>query len=447
MENNENFLERAGITFHRKLSFKLIILGLLTLVLLIPKIMVTSLIDERKITAETAKAEVMDKWSNSQVVSGPFLLIPYKKHLVDSDKKETVVEETMVILPKKFEIRGELFPKTLNRNIYDVVVYDSELKLNGQFILPDFKKFELDSQNILWEKAQVNLCIQDLRGIGEEAVLGWNGSRIAFSPGLSNPASFSNNGISALVPLKEGAGFPATFSVNLKLKGSQSLLMTPVGENTYAELKSTWNDPKFTGNFLPLERTITPAGFTASWNVLHFNRSYPQQWILQNESKIEMTEIKNSGFGVELVTMADNYQKNMRSAKYGILIIMISFIIFFFFEITTKKRIHPFQYVMAGCGIVIFYLLLLSISEHTGFNKAYIISTIAVVTLIFFYSRTFIASIRSSVGFSLALITCYGFVFLLLQMESFALLTGSIGLFLILALIMFMTRNVNWYKE
>ena len=447
MEKQENILDKIGITFHRTLSFKLIILGGLVIVLLIPKLMILSLITERQKSAESAKIEVMDKWSHSQTVTGPFLLIPYNKVITDSDNTKTEITETAVFLPKSLEFNGDMLPKKLNRNIYDVIVYESELRMNGIFERPDFTLLDIKPEDVLWDKAQINLAINDLRGIEEEVALTWNGKSKKFTPGLAFPAFFGNKGISLSLPLNSKNDFQGTFECKLKLKGSQSLMFSPIGENTSASVKSSWNDPKFTGNFLPKEREVNQSGFHAKWNVLHFNRSFPQQWILQSESNIGIIEIHNSDFGVELVSMADNYQKNMRSAKYGILIIIISFLLFFFFEVYSGKRIHPFQYIMAGAAIVIFYLLLLSISEHLGFNKAYLISAAAVVLLVFAYSRSFISSIKTSFGFSIALAACYGFIFVLLQLESYALLAGSLGLFAILALLMFMTRKINWYKE
>lgn len=447
MEKQENIFDKAGITFHRKLSFKLIILAGLAIILLIPKLMIISLIDERKNSANEAKIEVMDKWSKSQTVSGPFLLIPYKKTITDSENKKTETELQAVFLPKQLTIEGEMFPKKLNRNIYDVIVYESDLKLSGMFEQPNFEKLDVKPEDILWGKAHINLTISDLRGIEKEMALIWNMSNLSFTPGLTYPSFFGNNGISVALPEINPTAFHGKFECNLKLKGSESLKFTPVGENTSVKIKSVWNDPKFIGNFLPKEREITKTGFNAEWNVLHFNRSFPQQWNLQGETAVGIGEIHYSDFGVELINMADNYQKNTRSAKYGILIIIISFLLFFFFEVYSGKRIHPFQYILAGSAIVIFYLLLISISEHLGFNKAYLLSTISVVLLVFFYSLSFMNSIKSSIGFSLALAACYGFIFVLLQLESYALLAGSIGLFIILALLMFLTRKINWYKE
>lgn len=223
-------------------------------------------------------------------------------------------------------------------------------------------------------------------------------------------------------------------------------MFTPLGEQTSVHLESTWNDPGFTGNYLPADRNVNDNGFQAEWSVLHFNRNYPQQWVSTNNA-LNQNDIENSKFGVEMVSLADHYQKNIRSAKYAILIIIITFVVFFMFEVLSKQRIHPFQYIMVGSAISIFYLLLLSISEHLGFNLAYLVAALAVILLVFFYTRSFMPKLTNQLGTSLGLAGCYSFIFILLQLESFALLTGSIGLFVLLAALMYSTRKVNWYKE
>ncbi|NQU84500.1 MAG: cell envelope integrity protein CreD [Mariniphaga sp.] len=447
-EKQENILDRFGISFHSTLSFKLITIGILVLILLIPKIMILSLINERSENAKSATNEVMDKWSHNQTIAGPILTIPFKKSIYNSkDDKYKEVIQTATFLPKSLNINGDIIPNKLYRSIYDVVVYETQIDLTGTFQEPDFNIWDIPNEDILWNKAQINISINDLRGINEEVKLIWNNKNYVFSPGISN-SSIGKSGISLILPLNLSNDFPGKFSCSLKLKGSQNLMFSPIGEKTNVNLTSSWSDPGFIGNFLPKHRNVADTGFEANWNILHFNRNFPQQWLNNNEGSIDnQSWIHESDFGVELITMADHYQKNTRSAKYAILIIVLSFVVFFIYEVFSKKRIHPFQYIMVGSAITIFYLLLLSISEHVGFNFAYLISSIAVLLLVFIYSRSFMPSFKSSLGISLTLATCYAFIFILLQLEFFALLTGSVGLFAILAILMFFTRNINWYKE
>jgi len=441
-EKQENILDKFGISFHRTLSFKLLTIGFLVLILLIPKMMILSLIQERSNYAESAISEVMSKWSNQQVISGPILTIPYKRSIYnEKDKAYTEVLEAATFLPKSLEINGQIMPEKLYRSIYDVVVYQSTLLLNGSFEYPDFDKLDIVSENVLWEQARIQLAISDLRGINEEVKLNWSGKDLLFSPGLSK-TSIGNSGISLAIP-EFTEKTQQTFKLKLELKGSKNLQFTPLGEKTQVQISSKWNDPGFIGNFLPTERNIDKKGFSANWTILHFNRNFPQQWI----NKTHDSKIHDSNFGVELLTLANHYQKNTRSAKYAILIIAITFIIFFMYEVFSKQRIHAFQYIMAGSAITLFYLLLLSITEHLGFNLAYLIAASSVLILVFLYSRSFMPKIKSSLGVFAALAGCFSFVFILLQLESFALLAGSIGLFVLLSILMYFTRKINWYNE
>lgn len=442
----ENILDKYGISFHRKLSFKLFTIGILVVLLLIPKVMILSLIQERSVNAETAILDVTSKWSNAQVITGPILHIPYKKQVYNEEKEKYLeVEEAFTLLPSLLEIKGDIHPKKLYRSIYDVIVYESDIHINGNFEQPDLKALNIESTSVQWDQAELYIQISDLRGINREVKVLWSGEELTFSPGLKSSNSKAS-GISLNLP-----GFDLAqsheFSINLQLKGSNNLQFTPVGKNTKAEITSAWSDPGFIGNFLPQNRKIGDDGFSASWNVLHFNRNYPQQWVNKNSSTNRDKLLNDSNFGVELVSMANHYQKNTRSAKYAILIIMITFVVFFMFEVFSKQRIHPFQYIMVGSAITLFYLLLLSFTEHFGFNIAYLVSALAVLILVVAYSRTFMPKIRNSMGVGAALAACFGFVFILLQLESFALLTGSVGLFVLLAILMYATRKVNWYKE
>ena len=446
MEKQENILDRLGISFHRTLSFKLLVIGMLIIILLIPKVMILGLISERQINSRQVVNEVMGKWSNEQVISGPVLFVPFKKKIYnEEDEKYNEVTRYATFLPKQLSFNGELQPKQLKRSIYNVDVYESELTINGSFEDIDLDKSDIEIADIIWDDAQLQLSISDLRGITKGLELKWKNKDYTFSPG-KNSSSIGHSGVS--IPLKDlvSEDLNGEFTINVQLKGSQSLMFTPLGENTTVHLESSWNDPGFTGNYLPADRNVDEKGFQADWNVLHFNRNYPQHWASSNVFE-NQNDIENSKFGVEMVSLADHYQKNMRSAKYAILIIIITFVVFFMFEVLSEQRIHPFQYIMVGSAISIFYLLLLSISEHLGFNMAYSIATLAVILLVFFYTRSFMPKLKNQLLTSLGLVVCYLFIFILLQLESFALLAGSIGLFVLLAALMYATRKINWYKD
>jgi len=437
----KDFLSNKTTPVNWQVTLKVLTIGFITLALLIPKIMIIELIGERETTADNSKKEVMQKWSLAQTVRGPVLVIPYVERNFDIHEKQMTEEiKELYLLPKTLKIAGELFPQKLYRSIYETVVYESEVKLEGNFERIDFDAVKIGEKDVMWDKAKILVSISDLRGIIEIGTLTWNGRPHTFSPGMENPV-VGQNGISLPLTGLSPGDFPAGFRFSLQLKGSESMQFAPVGEITEVEIQSKWNDPGFEGNYLPAERKIDNNGFHAQWKVLHFNRNFPQQW------KNDEYRVTIADFGVKLVTIADHYQKSSRAAKYGILVILFTFLSFFLNEIITRQRVHPFQYILVGFAVLIFYLLLLSISEQLGFNLAYMISALAVILLIFAYSRTFLKKWSDSAIQTLILTFSFGFIYVLMQLESYALLTGSIGLFFVLALTMFFTRKINWYNE
>ena len=435
-----DFIQEKTKSTNWRITIKVMVIGILTIILLVPKMMIIGLISEREKTASTAKNEVMQQWSMLHTVRGPILTIPYIEKLTDNTGKVYSEEiRQCYFLPKSLKIKGEIVPEQRHRSIYKVMVYDSEVAVSGQFVAPDFESLKINPAQVLWDKAELSVGINDLRGISELAELNWNNRKFTFSPGMED-SILGKDGISIHLPADVATEFPGEFSCRFRLKGSESLEFAPLGEVTEVELKSVWNDPGFVGNFLPEKKDINKNGFSANWKVLHFNRNFPQQW---KDNSFRLTD---SDFGVKLVTVADHYQKNMRSAKYGILVIIFTFLSFFLNEIITKQRIHPFQYILVGFSILIFYLLLLSVSEQLGFNSGYLISACSVLLMVLLYSRTFLEKWTNSIILTMILAISFGFIFILMQLESFALLAGSVGLFVVLALIMFFTRKINWYN-
>jgi len=423
-----------------QLMLKIVFIGIVFFVLLIPKLMIIGLMEERKTTAESARAEVMEKWSRDQVVRGPVLTVPVTETVTgQEDKNPTVVQSQRYFLPQELNIDGQLTPHDRFRSIYKVVVYESEIRISGTFAPPSPEILQASGETE-WNKAELSIGLSDLRGISNMVEMVWNGQKYTFLPGMDDPV-IGTGGISLPLPLDPATSFPATFECILHLKGSHSLHFSPLGETTTVRLSSAWNDPGFTGSFLPVSHNITPDGFTADWKVLHFNRNFPQTW------KGDKYKMAGSDFGVELVTVADHYQKNIRSAKYGILVIVLVFISFFLSEVISGERIHPVQYALVGFALLLFYLLLLSLSEHLGFNIAYLIASAAVLTMVFAYSRSFLKKRINSLMLTAVLAASFIFIFVLLQMETYALVTGSIVLFIILGLIMYLTRKINWYNE
>ncbi len=424
--------------------FKVSVIVFIGLLLLIPKSMIQSLIHEREATRQNAIEEVGFKWGGEQTIIGPFLTIPYITYIkeVDQNKKsEKLIKviKHIYILPDKLAINGEINPEKRYRGIYEIVVYNSKLNLQGSFDKLNLKELGIPLNNILFNRATLSLGISDLRGIENQVKLKWNDSIFSFNPGTVTHEVISS-GINTQIPLKKNDSTFYKFSIDLDLKGSQRLFFVPVGKMTDIHLHSNWNNPSFNGAFLPDKREVSNNGFKAHWNILHLNRNFPQQWTNSTY------RLENWAFGVNLLLPVDHYQKSLRAIKYAILFIALTFMVFFFVEVTRKVFIHPIQYILVGIALIIFYSLLLAISEHTNFNFAFAISAIATLLLITFYVKAILKSNQLAILIGGILAILYVFIFTIIQLQDYALLIGSIGLFIILALVMYYSRKIDWYN-
>lgn len=445
MENNENaMMNRFGHWVKTSLLVKLFSIGFLTLLLLIPNAMIKELVRERQDRLAEATQEVSASWGVPQTVIGPILSVPYSEWTQAEDGKKLESIHTAWFLPQELAVDGRVNPELRKRGIYEIILYQSDLLISGKFSKPDFAALHIRPEDVHWEQARLSLGVSGMSGIKTSIQLNWSGTSIRMDPGTAN-AKVLLSGVSNEVPLDAETG-EYRFSIPLKLNGSGHLKFEPVGKESKVSLESTWPSPSFEGEFLPDKREISPKGFNASWTVLDLNRNYPQQWKGYEYGFSSNSTGPNSQFGVRLMNTVDGYAKSDRSAKYAILVIGLTFLIYFFFETLRKFHIHPFQYLLVGLALSIFYLLLLSLSEHLGFNTAYFIATAATVGLITIYSNGVFRNTRLSIQLLLLLLLIYGFIFIVLQLEDYALLAGSIGIFGALAAVMFYSRNVDWYN-
>jgi inner membrane protein len=426
------------------LYFKIGGIVLIALLLLIPTGMIKSIIYEREHTQREAIDEVSEKWGGAQTLQGPVLTIPYTRYVKEIDKatgKETLVQitERLHVLPSKLDIQASVKPDRRHRGVYEIVVYNSALHVSGAFTKLDFKDLEAKGHSFKFNEATLNAGIDDLRGIEKQIELNWEGKKLPFNPGVSNQDIFYS-GINSKVSISPTDDHLYRFSFDIELKGSQQLYFTPVGKETDVVLNSDWQTPKFDGAFLPDQHKTDKAGFKAHWNILNLNRNYPQSWTGSSY------KLRDSSFGVDLKLPVDNYQKSHRSIHYAILFIGLTFLVFFFIEIFQSSGIHPIQYILVGIALVVFYTLLLSISEHIRFNYAFILSALATVALISLYVRAILRSLKMSLFIAGLLSMLYIFIFVIIQLEDLALLIGSIGVFIILGLVMYFSRKIDWYN-
>ncbi len=417
-------------------TLKLISIGIVMLVLLIPKSSIESLIYERQGLRNEAELDISSKWGLEQMIMGPVVAVPYWSY-ERIEKEIRKVKKYAYFLPEKLFIDGILAPESRYRGIHEVIVYQSTMNISGQFLKPDFSKLNIDPQDVIWNETQLQFSVSDLRGIKESMLLDWNGRKLPFEPGLS-ARHVMQKGLNTPVAFEEEKHY--AFSFDLKINGSSNVSFIPVGAETKVQLKSPWADPSFTGDQLPESREVSENGFVANWSVLNLNRSYPQQW------KGAEYQLTDSHFGVNLFIAANEYQKSTRSAKYALLILFLTFITYFLVEVLGKKKIHPVQYGIVGLALIIFYTLLLSMSEYIAFNLAYGIAAIVIVASITGYSIAIFGSTKRGLSMGGFLSLVYFFIFIILQSQDFSLLIGSIGLFITLVMVMYFSRNVNWYE-
>ena len=430
--------EKKKSIFQNSILVKLITITVLMLLLLIPASMIQSIIKEREVLNELATTEVSERWAGSQQINGPILTLPLVYEDSSEGQIKTIIKE-LKVLPENLNIKGKINSEKLKRGIYEVVVYKGNFDVSGNFNLKDL----IDTTNLKkveFNKAFLTLGVTDLRGIKNKIKIKINKQELKVKPGSKVP-SLIQSGVIANLEKFEGEEHLA-FNYQLKLNGSKKIEFIPIGGNTEIRINSDWNSPSFNGKFLPDLREVTTDGFIAEWKILQLNKNLPSSWV----DGAVADQFNDAAFGVDLILPLDDYQKSMRSAKYAVLTIALTFLIFFLVEIISKRKIHPFQYALVGLAICLFYILLVSISEHSNFNLSYGISTLSVVGLIVLYSINVFKKKSLSLLLLLVLLALFGFLFVTLQLADFALLMGSVGLLIILAITMFTTRNIDWYK-
>jgi len=429
---------KQPVKTQKSLYLKIGFILLLILLLMIPNTLIQNLILERQSLDRRVRQEIAADWGPSQRIAGPILSIPYSVEVAFEDKVKTV-EHVLRWTPESMDIEVALGTEERKKGIYKSILYNADHVVTGNFNLPDTADFGHKPKEIHWEKATIDIGFTAASSLENIVHLNWNKDRYKMESGLSSSALY-NTGIHAMVNLSPQQE-KYTFSTIFGIHGSESIRYLPIAGNTTVKMSSSWNSPGFNGLPAPQSREITADGFSAEWNATEYNRPFKKMWI---DHEINLARYHNF-FGVDLVQTVGHYQKNMRSAKYALLILSLSFLIFFFFEILKGSKIHPMQYIFIGLALSVFYILLLSFSEHIGFNLAYITASVVTVLLISWYSLHILKTISKTIVMSGILTLLYAYIFTLLQMEELALLVGSLGLFFALAITMYLSRNMDWY--
>jgi len=434
----------------RSPAFKFFLIAFLILLLLIPLLIVAALVSEREGRSQSVVSDVARTWGGVQQLSGPFLVVPYLVRFETKEDDKVIVrmqERRAVFLPEELTVTGDGTSSVLHRSIFDVNVYTAKLAIDGSFGTPDLADVDPNAVSVRWRDATVVLALSDVAGLKEAANLIVNGREtLPFAPSVGVAGSYMNgmhaklSGASSVI---EGEAPPKAFRyhADLVFTGSGSLTFAPAARETQIALTSDWPHPSFTGAFLPVQREIKADGFTATWRVPHLARSVPNAWQISDGG---LERFQQHLFGVTFYQPVDFYDLVTRAVKYGILFLAVGFMGVFVLEILSDKRVHAVQYLFVGIAMVFFYVLLLSLAEHLGFTKAYIIASAATGGMLATYVAKALGSLRSGLLMAGLFALLYGFLYLILRLEDYALLSGAILGFVALTAVMFATLRVDW---
>jgi inner membrane protein len=440
-----------------RLLLKIGALFLVALLLSIPVLQINDLVSERQQTRDRVVEDIARSAGYGQTITGPLLIVPYKRkvrHL--SEEKageprrliETEVAGQLSFLPSDFELSGSMKVDTRRRGIYEARIFDADGRITGSFDLKPNYGITTDLADYEFFQPLLALGISDIRGIGNGLQLSWNGTPVAFEPGAGTSVLVS--GVHAPLPtgdLTLARRLP--YAIGLSLQGTGDFQITPVGRESRVLLTSRWPHPSFIGEFLPREREVTDQGFSARWQTSFFATN------LENvvndcreagQGNPPCHELANRHFGVSFIDPVDHYSKSDRATKYAFLFIGLTFAAFFLLEVLRRFSVHPIQYGLVGLSLAVFFLLLLSLSEHVGFALAYLVSAAACVSLIAHYVGHVIGDRKLGALFGGGLAGLYGMLYAILGAEDYALLIGSLLVFAVLGVIMILTRTVNWAR-
>lgn len=422
---------------------KVLGIGVLALLMTIPLMQVSGLVSERQQLRETAIAQIAQGWGGQQVLGGPVLTVPTLSQLAVAQNQPPQTRagsESMLADELKMDVA--LAVQTRSYGIYTAPVFVSTVKLSGRFRVEDLAQFRRAS-NAQWQagKAELRLPIGDLRGLQEITYLRINGQPARFESSAERLGPWSN--VVVPIDLAALADQPINVEIGLKLAGTEALQLLPLARSTDVTMRAPWNDPSFVGAALPLEHKIDASGFSAHWHLLDLNRSYGQHWTDAGDGMDKA--LQASTFGVQLYQPVDVYQRNVRAGKYGLLFIAMTFVAFFLFEILKRLRVHPVQYLLVGAALATFYVVLLALSEQIGFGAAYALAAAAVALIVGGYAMAVLHARRAGLLLGGVLGLIYAMLYGLIAAEQYALLIGALVLLVMVALMMYLTRHIDWY--
>lgn len=435
-------------SFFQSLTFRSLLVGLLMLIMFIPLLMVDGIVNERDDYYHSVVDDISRGWGSNQTIIGPILSVPYVEHIVSVDtvtdgsgitktiSRDVFNNKTMILLPEELTINAKLKDHHKNRGIYDALVYKADVSVSGIFDLDKLPK-ENRKTTVNWNKAWLTIGLSDTKAITKTTPLRWDKYSAKFEPGTRMKSI--QNGFHANMKLIPKGEKRPSFKIQLSFKGSNGFRFAPVGESSVANIESPWPHPSFQGDILPSSRIISNEGFTAEWRIPHLARSYPQSW-LAGEQEYRLDSVTT---GVDLFTPVTLYSKVSRAVKYGALFIGLTFLTFLVFEVTIKAKMHIIQYAIIGISLILFYLILISLSEQIPFMMAYIYAASTIVGIITLYTYAVLKSFGKGIFILILLSSLYAALYFILQMEDYALLAGAGVMLFVVVILMLATRNIG----
>ena len=431
----------------------------IVLCLFIPLWFVKDLISDRMILYHEAVESIASSWGRSQLVQGPFLVIPVELNererirLADGTNEwvTKTVSRFVVVLPDQFTAKADLLPEERVRSIYRYTVYASNITLNGSFALSDIYRNVNKWNGVRWDRAFVAFGVSDPRGLEDikcNARFTGPGMVSEETPLSAEPGTglgWLESGFRVSLPMSFGRS-ALSLTLSMRLHGSGGIQFAPIGENSLVDIQSSWPHPSFQGEKLPTERRVTPSGFTARWTIPHLARSYPQLFLSEGHSSGMGYErqIRKFTVGADLFEPVTYYSLVERATKYGILFICLTFVGIIAFEASIAAQMHPLQYGLVGLAMTVFYLILLSLAEHMGFSAAYAAAGVAAILMISLYVAAALRNVLRACGVAVLLAALYILLYALLQLEDYALLVGTGLVVCMLGVLMYVTRNLGY---
>lgn len=445
-----------------KLAVKIGMIALLILSMQFPLWMVEDLTRERTRFRQEAKENIAQSWTGSQSLIGPILVLPYtvnetSKIWDDHKNIERTVTKNVTrhlhILADSLTIDSTANTEERHRGLYAVPVYTLDLKIKAVFSNQQIINLLRNAQsadNLNIGTAYITIAVSDLRGVVKQPYLKWSVGDTADTSDNSlefNSGSMAFNNLAGMHALLDKIDWNKVPNLNINtqitLRGMEQIHVTPVSKDTTMQLTSSWQHPSFIGHYLPIEHKIGDNGFSAKWQASSFSGDIAGA--VARCADGDCSSLEEDYFGVSFITPVDIYQQSTRAVKYGILFISITFLAFFLLEVLWQVRLHPMHYLLVGSAIATFYLLLLSFSEHTTFATSYLIAAIGCSVLLGIYLSGAMRKWFYGLIFAIKFLGLYGMLYLILLSEDNALLMGSLLIFVVLAMVMLVTRNTDWY--